>query len=269
MLKTVTQSHATRKFVASAMLATTVSASNANALNICEDLSTTNQIEVVSKSGADALKTNTFTYNPIKHRHNKDLDKLYIKSCETNKFVKDKKDKLDVIYGLYGAYGATVELQRDVDSVYMEKMFNSFLGHYSLSETVREKAKQKFEGFREWQNEVYYPELAKSEMLMYSEQQFPDLEKVTSVIDNHINNSGIFSKEDAKIYYGNSNKFKSRQVESDNEKAKFDLLAYKVHLLNVLAFHNYIKENEFPESSLLQYYFAYDFVNGKGFVKPE
>ena len=63
------------------------------------------------------------------------------------------------------------------------------------------------------------------------------------------------------FYNNESEVFKSLQSESESVQAKSDLLAYKVHLLNSLAFSKYIKDKPFPEYPILSYYFSYEFVS--------
>ena len=269
MLKTVAQKPATRKFIATTMIATSVAVADVNNLNAKDTLNTSIQTEVISKAGAEALKSNAYTLEVTNPERNKNLEKLYIKSCENGKSVKEKKKSLDAIYRVFGTYGATIEVQRQIDDAYLAKAFNSYTGHYVLTDSARNDADQKIEDFNQWKNDIFYTELFKSELEMYEEEPFPSAEKAISVIDNHINNPNFFSEADVEFYNNESEVFKSLQTESESVQAKSDLLAYKVHLLNSLAFSKYIKDKPFPEYSILSYYFSYEFVNGGSSIKPQ
>ena len=103
---------------------------------------------------------------------------------------------------------------------------------------------------------------------MYAQQEYPSAEKAIKFIDSHIHNSKYFIKDDVKIYNDNCERFKSKQTDKVSVQAKADLLAYKTHILNVLAFKNYLEKVKVPKESILSYYFKYDFMNSKNCVKP-
>ena len=71
----------------------------------------------------------------------------------------------------------------------------------------------------------------------------------------------FFEKVDIDAYNEYSKRFASKQDKKDLQSAKSDLLAYKVHILDALAFNRYImKMNSLPEEGAFFYYFKYDFV---------
>lgn len=270
MLKTVFQKPVMSTFATTAMLTTAVITSSATNSNLKNNFITPEQTEIISKAGAEALKNNAYTLEVSSFKHNKDLDKLYLKNCDIEKSTKYKKSILKSLYNVYGTYGATIEIQREIDNASLKEAFDLYLNHYKLDNKTKIKAIEIIADFEKWQNDVYYTELLKAEVEMYKKIPYPNVEQAIKIIDEHINNSEFFTKEDIKSYHGNSKKYQARQEKKDSEKAKADLLAYKVHLLNTLAFNKILIKFNFPEAWILDYYFINEFINNKkSFIRPQ
>ena len=143
------------------------------------------------------------------------------------------------------------------------------MGHYALTDKERSTAQEITAHFYGWQDQILFTDLFREELKMYDEQEFPSAETAISYIDKHINNTNFFTETDKKIYEEHSRIFQSKQINKTNSQALSDLLAYKVHLLNVLAFNNYFtKEYAIPEKHLFNAYFHNDFINGQAAIKP-
>lgn len=270
MIKPIIASPVTRKFVTTAMLATSVLATNATIIhNDKNKTPQTFQTELIGADAAKTIKTNAMKLETFGFEHNKKLDDIYIKNCLPEISKKNKKDNLDAMYRVYGTFGATIEIQREIDSHFMEKAINSYLDHYSLTDQNRRAAQEIISHFYGWQDNVLFTDLLKDELKMYEEQDFPSAEKAISYVDKHINNKEFFTDVDKKIYDEHSRNFQSKQINKDGLQALSDLLAYKVHLLNILAFDNYFSKNHsVPEKQLFVVYFITEFVNGEASIKP-
>lgn len=251
-----------------ALLTTAVMASNAsNRISINNSINQ-NQTEIISRNSVEALKINSYNLKNSTVEHNKDLDNLYLKLCNLDQSIKYKKNTLNSIYNVYGTFGATIEIQREIDNATLEKTFELYLNHYNLNTTQKNIAQQVINEFKQWQNDFYYTKLTQSESEMYNKIPFPNAKEAINAVDKHITHSEFFTKEDIKIYHENSKKYQAQQDKKESIKAKSNLLAYKIHLLNTLAFNNAIKTYKFPEAKILEYYFLDEFVNRNSYVKP-
>lgn len=269
MVKAIFSSPIGRKIATTAMLTTAVIGANASNLKTNNENVSINQTEVVSPEAAMALKTRIVTVSNDKYEHNKKMDKLLLATCQKPSETKNVKTSADAVYRIFGTYGAMIELQRSLDDYYMEKTFDAYLQHYGMSENDRKAASEIISHFNGWKDNVYYAELFKDELEMYEKEGVPTFEACIEMVDNHINNKEFFEEEDKVLYNEFSNKFMSKQSQLDTVQAKADLLAYKVHMLNAIAFNNYFANNDsIPNSHLLLTAFGYDFVNGDGVVKP-
>ena len=269
MIKPILANPISRKFIATTMFATAVL--GAGALGTAAQTSKTHpqQVELVSKDAASALQAHSFTIEPPQVSHNRKLDRLYIKNCEQDKTAKYKRETLNAIYNVYGTYGATIEIQRNIDDHFFNETLDKYLEHFSIIDKKREKASNAISDFNTWRNDVFYTELFKDELKMYEEQEYPNADFAIETIDKHINNRKFFSKEDSEIYKKGTNYFLSKQKDKTSSKAKSDLLAYKVHLINSIAFYNYLtKVNALPEKHIFHYYFNYEFLNGESAIEP-
>lgn len=271
MIKPIITNPITRKFVATAILTTSVLATSAATIQEGKNKTTqTAQSELVGTDAAKAAMTNAVKIETFSLEHNKKLDDIYLKNCLPDMSKKDKKSNLDAIYRVYGTYGATIEIQRAIDSQFMENTINSFLNHYALSDDQRDLAKVVTSHFYGWQDQVLFTDLFRDELKMYDEQEFPSAEKAIAYVDNHINNTDFFTEADKKVYEEHSKIFKSKQPNKNSSQALSDLLAYKVHLLNILAINNYFSlKYQIPQRELFMAYFIKDFVNGDASIRPE
>ena len=268
MVKSIISSPIGKSFVATAMLTSAVISANATNINTANSSQKANN-ELVSKEAAKALKANTLSIGTFSYEHNKKLNKLYLENCALDEKKRDKKETLDAIYRVYGTYGATIELQRAIDAVFIEKALNAFLGHFDFTKKDQDLISQVASQFYGWQDNVYFTDLFREELKMYSEQDYPSAEKAIEYIDNHINNKNFFTDADIKTYNDHSEIFKSKQLNPDSAQGKSDLLAYKVHLLNILAFNNFFtQDHKMPERYLFMYYFSENFVNAENSIKP-
>lgn len=266
MIKPIFANRIGRNFIASTILATaalsTATTSPATAKN-------TAQKEIVSQAASTAMQSNIINLGTFSMAHNKKLDKIYLDKCDTENSAKSKKSTLNAIYNVYGTYGATIEIQREIDDACIKESLNKYLTHFSYIGKERKAATKITSDFYEWKNDVFYTQLFQEELKMYEEQEYPSAEKAMEVIDNHINNSAFFSKEAKETYTKGCQYFQAKQTNKNPEIAKSDLLAYKVHLLNTLAFHKFFTEdNKIPEKHVFMYYLDYEFLNGYAKIKP-
>lgn len=269
MIKPIQASKIGKNFIAATMFTTAVLGTGAVNLAAKAQNTQPQQTEIIDKKEADALKTRVINIEPHQIKHNKKVDKIYIKHCEKDKTIKDKKESLDAIYNVYGPSGAVIEIQRNIDNSMLEQTFNSYLEHFDYFNKKRENALEQINDFKKWQNEVFYNELWQSEQKMYEEEEYPSADKVLNTLDNHINNSKFFSKEDKELYKKGEDYFLSEQKEKDSIDAKTDLIAYKTHILNALAFKTYlVNKYPLPESHIFMYYLNYEFLNGDGKIEP-
>lgn len=271
MIKPITTAPITRKFIATAMLATSVLATNAATIQEGKNKATqATQTELVGTDAAKAAMTNAVKIETFSLEHNKKLDDIYLKNCLPEMSKKDKKSNLDAIYRVYGTYGATIEIQRAIDSHFIEKTINSYMNHYALTDKERSTAQEITAHFYGWQDQVLFTDLFRDELKMYEEQELPSAEKAISYVDRHINNKDFFTEADKKVYEEHSKIFQSKQVNKNSSQALSDLLAYKVHLLDALAINNYFSKNyPVPKNPIFVAYFTSDFVNGDASIRPE
>ena len=76
-------------------------------------------------------------------------------------------------------------------------------------------------------------------------------------------------EKDEKLYEEYSKKFVANQKETESVQAKSDLISYKIHLLNSLAFNDYFcQQNPMPKNYIFLTFLGFDFINGDGVVKP-
>lgn len=270
MLKPILANPIGRRFIATSMFATAVL--SASSLNLAARNSQiqSSQTELIDYETAKALHSRAININSQEvFKHNKKLDKIYLKNCEPEKTIKDKKETLRAIYTVYGTLGGSIEIQKEIDNHFAKQAIDSYLEHFSLNSKSRKHASEIITTFYKWQNDVFYTDLYKSELEMYEEQSFPTAEKFNEVLDNHMKNPKFFSKDDFKLYQKGCEYFKSNQKDKTSVEAQADLLAYKTHVINVLGFYNFLtKENDIPEKHLLNYYFDEYFLNGEGLIKP-
>ena len=226
------------------------------------------QTELVSKDNANAFVSNAVSLETHSFDHNKKLDKLYFKHCEPLNSEKGKRGSLKSIYKVYGTFGGTVELQRTLDSHFVKRTISSYINHFALSQQDVEKVQNIVSKFYEWENDEFFKELYLTELKMYEEQEFPSAEKVISYIDKHIDNSKYFTDDDRATYKTASRNFEAKQEKKNSVQSKSDLLAYKIHIMDALAYKNFFEQNGIPEPSLFMYYFKHDFLNGEAKIRP-
>ena len=268
MIKSIIANPIGRRFVATTMLTTAVIGGDATKLCSAQNISTNVQTELINNNAAQALKANTISLESFSFERNRKLNKIYLKNCDIDRTQKNKKETIDAIYKVYGTYGATIELQNIIDSQFIESSINQYLEHFSFTDKTRAKAINLASEFYKWRDDVFFTELFADEQKMYEEQRFPSAEKAIEVIDNHINNDEFFSKQDKETYDKNSKWFLSEQKDKTSVQAKSDLLSFKVHLLNALAFNRYFIKNNMPEDVIFRYYFNDKFVNGENCIEP-
>ena len=269
MVKAIFSNPISRKVVATTMFATAVLSTSASSLKNTQHYSTINNTEILSKEASNALKVQTLTSKEKREEHNKKLDKLLLETCETQRDSKITKTYIDALYSELGASGAIIEIQRRVDDFYIEKAFDKYLQHYKMEDEDRDIANSVISHFYGWKDNVYYSDLFKSELDMYSNSKLPNVDECLKVVDNHINNKDFFTEEDATTYNEFTKRFISQQSQPQTELAKVDLLAYKIHLLNSIAFSNYFfGDKNMPKEHLLFVNMGYEFVNGQGVIKP-
>lgn len=258
-----------KKVATTVMFTTAVLGASANELKRANEANEVNQTELVSKEAATAIKNQAVIKYADKTEHNKKIDELLLDTCNNSKETKEIKKSMDLIYGVLGTYGAMIELQRSLDDFYVDEAFDKYLQQDELTEFDKNNAAQVISHFQGWKDNVYYSELFESEIEMYDRTTLPDADACLAVLDNHINNKEFFAEDDKIIYNEFSNFFLSKQRETESVQAKSNLIAYKVHLLNSLAFNNYFsKADKMPKEKLFALSLANEFINGKGVVKP-
>lgn len=268
MVKAIFSNPIGRKIVATTMFTTAIVSTNATNLKTINSNDIDNHTEIISKSASSALRNNIITFSTKNQEHNKKIEKNLAKICNSNKEIKRLKESTTAIYKTFGTFGGTIELQRIIDDYYIENTFDKYKEHYSMNEKKIEYADQIFSHFLGWKDNVYYTELFSEELKLYETTDFPAAEVFFNVIDNHVNNKNFFLEEDAVIYKKLSDNFKSKQKETFSLQAKSDLIAYKIHLLNTLAFYNYFEQvKDLPDKYIFKTNFRYDFVN-KGVITP-
>ncbi len=268
MVKAIFSTPVGRKVVATTMLATAVMGANATNLRTNNENVNINQTEVVSSEAASALKARAMKSSAEKVVRNKKLDKLLLDTCKRGKETKEVKSSMDAIYDNYGPNVAMIQLQRNLDDFYIEKAFQSYLDFYGLTNKDRDIADQMISHFYGWRDNVYYTELSRAEMKLYNASHKLSADECIEMIDSHVKNKEFFSDIDASLYEEFSKNFVSKQEDKLSPQAKLDLLSYKTHLLNSLAFNKYFEDNELPHSYAFVISLGYDFINGQGVIKP-
>lgn len=269
MIKPIAIPQIGRRFIATTMLTTALVAANSTKINAQSNIDQNVQTELVSKDTAKALEAQNAKLKVNRIEQNQKLNRIYIKYCEKDKTIKSKKESLESIYKVYGTFGGSIEIQRIIDNDYIEKTFNSYIEHLNYFRHNRKISNEIFSKFKEWRNNVYYNRLWQEEIKMYEKDNIPSADKVLSVIDNHINNTEFFTEEDKKLYEEGTRYFKSQQKDTTSVSAKSDLIAFKTHVLNAIAFKNYfIEQKSMPDDYIFMYYLNYDFLNGDIKIKP-
>lgn len=269
MIKPITTSLFTKKFVATTMFATSVLV--ANSASLVSQVSDNNleQVELCSEEVAKALQAKMLNIHSTGFEHNDKLDNLYIKFCDQDLSKRNRKAKLKDLYEEKGLCGGTIELQRALDDVFITKALKTHQSHFSLSNYERNIIGEQLLQFQDWKKNKYYPKLNELESTLFKNSNIPTVSQTINIIDNHINNGDFFLDADKKIYNDHSKIFQSKQSEKGTVQALSELLAYKVHLLNILAFYNYFsRELKIQEISIFMYYFTDIFVNGESAIEP-
>ena len=269
MVKAIFSNPLTRKVVASTMFATAVVGANATNLKNENNDNLINQTEVMSKDAASIYKVRVEEVKLRHFQHNEKLDKMLLETCDKAKDVKNMNTKINDIYNSIGTYGAAIEIQRCLDNHYIEDAFEAYNEHYAMSDEDIAFASEMISHFHGWKDLVFYNELYKTEAEIYKKSPVPSLKECSEMLDNQINNTEFFKEDDKKLYYEFVGKFISRQQEKTSVNSASDLLAYKSHLLNALAFNNYFEEyKSIPNYHILVANLGSIFVNGDGAIKP-
>lgn len=268
MVKAILSSPIGRKFVATTMFATAVLSANAVNIKNNETNESIIQAEFVSKEAASALKTRVIDSSMKSLDRNKKIDKLLLDTCKKGRETKEVKSSMDVVYNSFGVNAATVKLQRDLDDYYMEKTIDSYLEYYDFTTKELNIANQVISHFYGWKDNVFYNEMYKSEAKMFNKKADLSTEECINIVDSHLKNEEFFTQDDADLYKEFSKIFLSKQTDKTSQQSKLDLLAYKTHLLNALAFNRYFVTNVLPHSYIFTSVFSYDFIYGEGVVKP-
>ena len=266
MIKPIIANRIGRNFIAATMFATSVASANANSFNSNYN---TNSTEVISQDAANIIRIHSFRLGTHSFEQNRKLDKNFLKYCQPNDSKKSKKETLKAIYNNFGTYGATIEIQKMIDNRFMEIFSENYIGHYSLVEKDIKNFKNAMLSFNNWKDNIFYKDLYKTELKMYKRQEFPSAELAIETVDNYISESNFFSEEDLATYKKGCESFVSMQKDKDSTLGKSDLLAYKMHLLNALAFKNYFLQNEqLIDPYLFRFYFQDSFLDGKNSPNP-
>ena len=159
MLKSIVANPVGRKFIATAMFSTAVMGAGVVSLNANENIVNKSNTEFVDISTARALASNAISLETFSFEHNKKLDKVYLKECETERTSRAKRDDLRAIYNIYGTFGGTIELQRMIDDCYIDSMFKGYLEHFSLVDNNRANVLKIQAEFCEWRDNEFYKDL--------------------------------------------------------------------------------------------------------------
>ena len=117
MLKPILANPIGRKFAATTMFATAVLSAGSLSLAARNKQTQSPQTELVSSEAAKALQSRAININSQEvFKHNKKLNKIYLKNCEPEKTIKDKKETLRAIYTVYGTLGGSIEIQKEIDN---------------------------------------------------------------------------------------------------------------------------------------------------------
>lgn len=268
MVKSIISSPLTRKVATMAMLTTSVTLASANNLNTNNVNNETNQTELMSYEAATSLIAKTVDIIDCSE-HNKKLNKLILKNFDKTKDAKEIKTLINETYRTLGTFGATIELQRMLDDISIEKTINLYLSHFSLLDKNRNIAQQIISQFYGWKDNVFYTDLKNEEMTLHFSKNSLSANDYINKIDKHINNNKFFNQEEIDFYKTYSKKFVSQQKDKNSLQAKSDLLAYKVHLLNSLAFNKFfLLDNSLPNEKTFLGIFNFDFIFGEDTIKP-
>lgn len=254
----------TTSLVISSLLCGIATADAGNKNNKRKNITT----EVVSKDVAQSLQSNIFNLGTFSQEHNRKLDRAFLKIIDSKTSSKDKKQYLDSLYNNLGTFGATIELQRNIDDYYMQNTFEIFCGHYNFTNKDIIKIEEMSSKFNQWKEEVLYPGLEQKEKALQTDS-FLSAEKAIEIVDKHLLNKTFFIDGDFDIYNSACENFKSKQTDKNSAMSKSDLLAYKVHILNALAFKNFINSrDDNTDSHIFNYYYHRYFINGEASIKP-
>lgn len=266
MVKAIFATPLTRKVVATAMFVSAVA--GASATNKGNDLpkERAEQVEVASKSSVTALKARIINMNYNKTSHNKKLDKKYSEIYSSNL---EKKKYLTERYNQYGFYGASIVLQKEIDDFYLESSISEYLSNNYLSPKEVNSLKAFLKEFKTWRETEYSPMINEVVNSIVHKVDFPLAEDYNKALDRFVQTSSIFILNSREIYNDRIQKFVSKQKDKDSEQAKSDLLAYKTHIINSLAYSIQIHQKR-----SMPYYFGLNrtvqivLVDGEANVKP-
>jgi len=268
MVKSIISSPLTRKVATMAMLTTSVTLASANNLNTNNVNNETNQTELMSYEAATSLRAKTVDIIDC-HEHNKKIDKLLLNKLDKAKDTKEIKAYIDDTYKKLGTFGATIELQRLLDDISIENTIDQYLSNFTFLDKNRDIAKQLISQFYGWKDNVFYTDLKNEEITLHLSQKSLSADDYINKIDEHINNDSFFNEEEIDIYKNYSKDFVSKQKNKNSLQAKSDLLAYKVHLLNSLAFNKFfLQDNRLPNERTFFSLFNYNFIFGEDTIKP-
>ena len=214
------------------------------------------------------LEINAYNIGTYSFEHNKRLDRLYLENCNLDESNKNKKANLNLLYLDHGTFGATIELQRAIDNEFLTRAIDSFWGHYTFTNEDIERTKPFIEKFQDWRKNTFDAELKVAEEELFDSQKIPSAENTIAIVDSHIKNNKFFNQQDINLYNKFCKDFETKQGNRNSVQAKSDLLAFKIHLINAMAFYNYfVNKTNMPENRLFMYYLSYEFINNKNFIK--
>ena len=235
-----------------------------------------NQTEVVSKEGAEALKTTTMqavTQNSIPTvQHSKLNERLrkYIENEEDSKYI---NNIINNVYNQNGTYLACVKLQREIDfqqlytflsknpDILIKNNINAKFGKQIKDfgpDFFKTLDSDKAKIIMGWVNEIYNVKMNK--LLRF--KNMPNVVEVSDRIDEIVSNSDYLNSNEILMYYKECNKYLDNKLEPTTPQDAAYIPARQMFIYDKIIFEKVLKkigvfnEKQFNDGSKdMQYYF--------------
>ena len=232
------------------------------------------QTEVVSKAGAEALKTiclQSMQQTSVPTEHNPKLDSTLRKFAINDEFAKAIDEFLSSIYKNNGTFLGTALLQHEID----RQQFGTFLDCNTdvlITNNINPELGKEIKGYGDefyasvkpnaedvykWLEESYTPAI----ISLLNFDHVPDGDEVIKRLDFIASDKAGFNTDELIEYYVYTDNFKQNKLKNRTDiQAKSDLIAFKMFILDRLLMYSALKANGvFGKGS---YY-----KNGKGLDK--
>lgn len=235
-----------------------------------------NQTEVISKEGAEALKTTTLqavTQSTIPTVQHSDLNESLRKYIENEEDRKYFNNIINNVYKQNGTYLACVKLQREIDFQHLYT-FVSKNPDILIKNNIDAKFGKQIKDFgpdffktldsgktkliMTWVNDIYNIEMNK--LLRFGHK--PNVNEVCDRIDEIVDNSDYLNSNEKLKYYKECDKYLELKLEPQTPQSAAYIPARQMFILDKIIFEKVLKkigvfnEKQFNDGSKnMQYYF--------------